>query len=116
MGKQDSPNEGKKSQPAGENKAPKGEGGHGGSNHGHGGGSSHGPSASSGGGGGGKNVGAKVGCLALTCKEKDVRLGFCEEHFRQFKFGLITKTGQKVLDFEKKFEHYQKWLSAQRVA
>ena len=62
------------------------------------------------------SAGAKVGCHALACKEKDVRLGFCEEHFRQFKFGLISKTGEKVLDYEKKFEHYHKWLKAQKVA
>ena len=59
------------------------------------------------------NVGAKVGCHASGCKDKDVRVSFCEEHFKQFKFGLITKTGERVLDYEKKFEHYQKWLSAQ---
>lgn len=68
-------------------------------------------------GGGGKGaVGAKVGCHATGCKDKDIRLTFCEEHFKQFKFGLINKKGDKVLDYEKKFEHYQKWLKAQKVA
>lgn len=61
-------------------------------------------------------VGTKVGCLAVGCKDKDVRASYCEEHFKQFKFGLITKTGQKVFDYEKKLEHYQKWLKAQKVA
>lgn len=65
---------------------------------------------------GGKNVGGKVGCHAIGCKDKDQRFNFCDEHFRQFKFGLITKTGEKVVDYERKLEHYQSWLKAQRVA
>lgn len=70
------------------------------------------PSPSKGAGG----AGAKVGCQAQGCKGADVRFTFCEEHFRQFKFGLITKTGLMVLDYEKKLEHYQKWKQAQKVA
>ncbi|MBI3543602.1 MAG: hypothetical protein HY075_10050 [Deltaproteobacteria bacterium] len=66
-------------------------------------------------GGGKGSVGAKVGCHATTCKEKDTRFNFCEEHFRQFKFGLITKTGERVLDFERKLEHYQLWLKSQGI-
>lgn len=61
-------------------------------------------------------VGTKIGCLCLGCKEKDSRFNFCDEHFRQFKFGLITKTGEKVMDFEKKFDHYQRWLKAQQAS
>ncbi len=61
-------------------------------------------------------VGSKVGCLVLGCKDKDKKFNFCDEHFKQFKFGLITKMGEQVLDFERKFEHYQKWLKAQKVA
>ena len=62
------------------------------------------------------NVGAKVGCLAQGCKGKDAKFNFCEEHFRQFKFGLITKMGEPVLDYEKKLEHYARWKAAQKVA
>lgn len=62
------------------------------------------------------NTGAKVGCHAQGCKGKDVRFNFCDEHFRQFKFGLITKSGDPVLDYERKFEHYQKWKQSQKVA
>lgn len=62
------------------------------------------------------NVGAKVGCAASGCKGKDQRYNFCDEHFRQFKFGLITKSGDPVSDYEKKFEHYQHWLKSQKVA
>lgn len=69
------------------------------------------PSASSKGG-----AGAKVGCAASGCKGKDVRHNFCDEHFRQFKFGLITKGGEPVSDYEKKLEHYQHWLKSQKVA
>lgn len=61
-------------------------------------------------------AGLKVGCNATGCKQKDVRFSFCEEHFRQFKFGLITKSGAPAFDFEKKFEHYQRFLKAQKVA
>lgn len=60
--------------------------------------------------------GSKIGCLSQGCKEKDHRLSFCDEHFKQFKFGLITKFGEKVLDYEKKFEHYQRWLKAQEAS
>lgn len=76
------------------------------------------PQAHTGGGGAPKGgaVGAKVGCHATGCKEKDKRASFCDEHFRQFKFGLITKAGEKVLDYEKKLEHYQLWLKSQKVA
>lgn len=63
-----------------------------------------------------KGAGNKVGCNADGCKSKDVRASFCEEHFRQYKFGLITKAGEKVLDYDKKIEHYQNWLRAQKVA
>ncbi len=61
-------------------------------------------------------VGAKVGCTYTGCKSNPVRHEFCQEHFNQFKFGLITKLGLPVSDYEKKFEHYQKWLRAQKVA
>lgn len=72
------------------------------------------PQQQSGGGGGKGAVGAKVGCHASGCKGKDERFNFCEEHFRQFKFGLITKSGEAVLDYDKKLEHYQKWLKTQK--
>lgn len=61
-------------------------------------------------------VGGKVGCHAVGCKSNPWKHEFCEEHFKQFKFGLITKKGELVSDYERKFEHYQKWLRAQKVA
>ncbi len=63
-----------------------------------------------------KPIGTKLGCQAWICKEKDERYGFCNEHFQQYKFGLITKEGKAVLDYERKLEHYQVWVSARKVA
>lgn len=47
------------------------------------------------------------GCISSGCKTPVTRFGFCKEHYEQFKFGLIKKTGQPVPDYEKKFEHYR---------
>lgn len=47
------------------------------------------------------------GCYSWGCKSQSTRFNFCPEHFEQFKFGLIKKTGEPVPDYEKKFEHYQ---------
>ena len=58
-------------------------------------------------------------CHSWTCKAQAHRFNFCDEHFDQFKFGLIKKTGEPVSDYEKKFEHYQAWRtkhSARKVA
>lgn len=48
-------------------------------------------------------------CTGLACKSKSARFAFCEEHFEQFKFGLINKFGEQVPDYEKKWEHYQSY-------
>lgn len=61
----------------------------------------------------------KTGCLCDSCKVKVARFGFCGEHYEQFKFGLIKKTGEPVSDYEKKFEHYQAYVKrtgVQKVA
>ena len=50
-------------------------------------------------------------CLGKGCKTKPSRFGFCEEHYDQFKFGLIKKTGENVPDYDKKIEHYQDFKS-----
>jgi hypothetical protein len=58
-------------------------------------------------------------CHAADCKSNSTRFDFCSEHFDQFKFGLIKKTGELVSDYEKKFEHYQAYkakLSARKAA
>jgi hypothetical protein len=46
------------------------------------------------------------GCFSVGCKTKAHRFNFCSEHFEQFKFGLIKKTGEPVPDYEKKYDHY----------
>jgi len=57
-------------------------------------------------------------CVAKGCKTKPSRFSFCEEHYDQYKFGLIRKTGELVPDHEKKLEHYLsfKQKRGQRVA
>ena len=58
-------------------------------------------------------------CFAVSCKSKSQKLDFCDLHFEHFKFGLITKTGQPVSDYEKKIEHFlafQKKRGARKVA
>ncbi len=46
-------------------------------------------------------------CVAEDCKSKPSRAGFCEEHYKWFKEGLITMDGYKAKDFDKK---YHAWL------
>jgi len=57
-------------------------------------------------------------CKAMECKKESNRMEFCAEHYDWFKFGLINKKGEKVSDFEKKFEHYLAYQtkSARKVA
>jgi hypothetical protein len=50
-------------------------------------------------------------CTAQGCKSNSKRFDFCAEHYEQFKFGLITKLGKQVSDYEKKFDHYQAHLA-----
>ncbi len=68
----------------------------------------------------GKEAAASMGhCTAKACKSSEARFGFCDEHFEQFKFGLIKKSGEFVPDYDKKFEHYQAYKtrrSAHKVA
>jgi len=49
---------------------------------------------------------APEGCFSVGCKAKAHRFNFCNEHFDQFKFGLIKKTGEPVPDYEKKYDQY----------
>jgi hypothetical protein len=45
-------------------------------------------------------------CHGAGCKANSTRMDFCAEHYDQFKFGLIKRTGELVSDWEKKSEHY----------
>ncbi|MEN9724372.1 MAG: hypothetical protein RJB38_2358 [Pseudomonadota bacterium] len=55
------------------------------------------------------------GCTAKGCRHGDSRFGFCDEHYEQFKFGLIKRTGEQVSDYEKKFEHYEAYQTRRRA-
>lgn len=57
-------------------------------------------------------------CKYTKCRDSVVKYGFCAGHFDQFKFGLLTKNGAHVPDFEKKIDHYmrQKGKSAKKSA
>ncbi len=51
-------------------------------------------------------------CKAPDCKSRAKRASFCEEHYKWFKFGLITKSGEKPKDFDKKYLDFQKHQAA----
>ena len=53
-------------------------------------------------------------CKCAGCKKTEARFTFCDEHYEWFKFGLIAKTGQKVSDFDKKFDHYMAYVAKQK--
>lgn len=54
----------------------------------------------------GKVVEMPKKCTAEGCKNKDVRMSFCQEHFAWYKEGLITAKGKQVKDFDKKFQSF----------
>lgn len=56
------------------------------------------------------------GCLSPGCKTPAKRFSFCDEHFDQFKFGLIKKTGEPVPDYEKKYEHYMAFVAKKKAS
>ena len=58
-------------------------------------------------------VGAEQ-CKCEGCKKPEASFTFCSEHYDWFKFGLITKTGKKVSDFDKKQGHYTAYLEKQK--
>ena len=55
------------------------------------------------------------GCKCAGCKKPQARFTFCGEHYEWFKFGLITKAGQKVPDFDKKIDHYTAHLEKMKT-
>ena len=54
-------------------------------------------------------------CKCEGCKKPEARFTFCNDHYEWFKFGLITKQGKKVGDFDKKSEHFQDYQSKQKL-
>lgn len=55
---------------------------------------------------GGGNVVSLAICPVEKCGKKATRSEFCDEHFKWFKEGLITRGGQKPKDFDKKYQAY----------
>jgi hypothetical protein len=53
-------------------------------------------------------------CKGEGCKSKVARMTFCDHHYEWFKFGLITKEGKKVGDFEKKMGHFEAYVARQK--
>ncbi len=47
-------------------------------------------------------------CKCQGCKKMEARFTFCDTHFEWFKFGLITKEGKKVRDFEAKWTAFER--------
>ena len=45
-------------------------------------------------------------CPMEKCGKRSTRAQFCDEHFAWFKEGLISKSGEKPKDFDKKFQAY----------
>lgn len=62
-------------------------------------------------GGGDSNI-----CRFNKCRGAVTKYGFCNEHFDQFKFGLLNKHGEPVPDFEKKFDHFLRQKAKSKVA
>jgi len=54
-------------------------------------------------------------CKCEGCKKPESQFTFCQDHYEWFKFGLITKHGKKVSDYDKKYEHFQSYQEKQRV-
>jgi hypothetical protein len=42
------------------------------------------------------------------------KLGFTEEQYEHFKFGLIKRNGERVPDYEKKLAHYEAYVARGR--
>ena len=53
-------------------------------------------------------------CHGDDCKKSEWKFTFCEEHYEQFKFGLIKKDGTNVPDYDKKLGHYLQFKKAAR--
>jgi hypothetical protein len=51
-------------------------------------------------------------CAVKDCKKSPQLTSFCTEHYDWFKFGLITKLGEKPIDFDKKHQAYLKHKKA----
>jgi hypothetical protein len=66
--------------------------------------------------GGGKETVMKQGCKADGCNSKDIKFGFCMDHYEMYMAGVIRGDGKKPIDFDKKFASYQQNLQKSRKA
>lgn len=55
-------------------------------------------------------------CAKKDCKKDDQRFGFCLGHFEEFKFGLITKSGDYASDYEKKLAQYERFKENKKIS
>ncbi len=60
------------------------------------------------------NVVGVEGCKCQGCKKPQAQFTFCHDHYEWFKFGLITKEGKKVPDFDKKQDHFASYVAKQK--
>ncbi len=51
-------------------------------------------------------------CSVKDCKKSPSLVNFCPEHYEWFKFGMITKLGEKPVDFDKKYNAFMKHKKA----
>lgn len=51
-------------------------------------------------------------CSVKDCKKSPTLVNFCSEHYEWFKFGMITKNGDKPVDFDKKQQAFMKHKKA----
>ncbi len=51
-------------------------------------------------------------CSVKECKKSPTLVNFCAEHYEWFKFGMITKNGDKPVDFDKKQQAFMKHKKA----
>ncbi len=51
-------------------------------------------------------------CGVKDCKKAPTLVNFCAEHYEWFKFGMITKNGDKPVDFDKKHQAFMKHKKA----
>jgi len=45
-------------------------------------------------------------CRVEKCTKKADKLSFCPEHYMWFKEGLVSKTGARPTDFDKKYQAF----------
>ncbi len=47
-----------------------------------------------------------ITCCVEKCTKKSDKMNFCPEHFMWFKEGLVSKKGERPMDFDKKYQSF----------